>query len=200
MIKKLILMVLLVGTAHFAQAQNAKFATVDMNKIFEGYYKKADAEKRLKEQAESYNNERKVYVDGLKKIMDEMNVLRNEAKNQATAEKVQEEKKKAFVMKGAEYEQRMRELQEFDATRRRQLADASDRMRTGIVDDIRKVVNDKSKKEGYTMVFEISGSTANGAPTVLYSMTSMDISDDISKTLNANKPPASATPAPAKKP
>lgn len=194
MMRTLLVVITMSAMTVFAQAQTAKFATIDMNKIFEAYYKKSDAEKRLKEQAESYNNERKVYIDGLKKIMDEMNSLRAEAQNKAVAEKVQEEKKKAFLMKGAEYEQRGRELQEFDQTRRRQLADASDRMRTGIVEDITKVVSDMAKKENYTMVFEVSGSTANGAPAVLYSVSSLDISDAVIRALNANRPPASKKP------
>ncbi|MDX2227949.1 MAG: OmpH family outer membrane protein [Verrucomicrobiae bacterium] len=194
------ILVILFAVALFPMAataqQNIKLGTIDLNRIFESYYKKQDAEKRIKEQTETYNNERKIYLDGVKKIMDEMNKLRAEAGNQSYSKDVQDEKKKAFMLKGAEYEQRMRDLQEFDGSRRRQIADAMQRMRDNLLEEIMKVVNDKAKAEGYTMIFDRSGKTANGAPAVPYAVDAIDMSEGVIKALNAT---ASSKPEKAEK-
>ena len=60
-------------------------------------------------------------------------------------------------------------------------------MRAGIVDEIRKLVDEKVKNDQYDLVLDKSGMSANGVEIVLYSKDSADFSDDIIKALNAKK-------------
>lgn len=161
---------------------------MDIKKIFESYYKKEQAEKEFKNSVASYTNERKVYIDGLKKITEELNKLQNDAQNQAIDKKTQDEKKKAFGTKFSEYQMKQKELDEFDRTRKVQLADSEKRILTSLLEDIKKVIAEKGKAEGYTMIVDRSGVTAIGAPAVPFMQDNLDITDAIIKTLNASKP------------
>ena len=51
-------------------------------------------------------------------------------------------------------------------------------------DTINKIASDA----GYMMVFDKSGMTANGMPSILFSQNAMDVTDDVLKVLNRNAP------------
>jgi Skp family chaperone for outer membrane proteins len=62
------------------------------------------------------------------------------------------------------------------------------RMRQGILKEIKDVILKESRDSGYAMVLDKSGNTANGEPAVIYSQEALDITEDILKILNKNKP------------
>ena len=185
-----------IGFATPAKAQ-LKIGTVDVQKVFNAYYKTKDANDKLKEAEKAYKDELDSRMDSYKKTFDAINKLNDEINKPdlsgaAKDQKSQERDSKINEAKGLE-----KEIGEFRQTREKQLQDQFRRMRDGIVEEIMRVVNDQVKAQNYDLVLDKSGASANNAVgVVLYSRDSYDFSDPVISKLNANQPtstPAAAT-------
>ena len=66
-------------------------------------------------------------------------------------------------------------IRRFDESRRKQLDEQSRRMRKGIVEEIRKVINDYAVKKGYHAVVDSSGQSFNAVELILYTDPKVDI-------------------------
>ena len=58
-----------------------------------------------------------------------------------------------------EWQTMMRELQQYQAEKEKQLADQTLRIRNGIVEEILKVVTEKTQAENFDLVFDTSGNS-----------------------------------------
>ena len=171
-----------------AQVQSGRLKTVDLNKVFNEYYKTPVASQKLKDTAEQYNKEHEDMLAQYRKQVDELNKLREEQdKTEYTAE-VRDQKKKAFQEKLAETQKTQHDIEEFRNSHKQILDQQTQRMRQGILKEINDVVSKEARDAGYAFVFDKSGNTLNGVPTLVYSQESVDITDDIIKVLNKNKP------------
>lgn len=178
-------------SASAASAQ-LKVGTVDMTKIFASYYKTKDAEQRIGEAQATAKKEFEERMNSQKKVIDEINKLQEEARNPALSADAKGQKERARDEKINEARNLEREIQEFRVTRERQLNEQAVRMRAGIVEEIRKVVDDIVKARGYDLVIDVSGKSLNGVPSILYSKPDYDFSQEIIDTLNKSKPAAAA--------
>src|SRR5262249_13145340 len=100
-----------------------------------------------------------------------------------------------------------REINEFRQTREKQLQEQAVRMRDGIVKEISDVVMAKVKTSNMDLVFDTSGVSLNGVPTIMFANPQMDFTNEIVAQLNkpgANPPPPpppkGSPAAPPKKP
>jgi outer membrane protein len=178
-------------SATTASAQNLKIGTVDMKKVFESYYKTKDAEAKINEARNSAKKELEDRMDVAKKVLEEVKKLDEEI---------------ASELQGMD-----REIREFQQNREKQLQEQSVRMRSGIVEEINKVVDAKVKSEQFDLVLDKSGPSLNGVPVVLFSRDTYEFTPEVITALNKNKssdtsatdapakPAAPATPAPKKK-
>ncbi len=188
------------GASAHAQSM-VKVGTVDMKKVFEGYYKTKDAEQRINEARNSAKKELEERMESYQKGAGEVQKLNTEIGNDALSREAKETKSKARDEKISELKNMEREINEFRATREKQLQEQSGRMRQGIVDDITKVVNDKVKAENFDLVFDKSGMSLNGVAVVMNAKDGYDFTDSVVTILNKTKgsEPAAAAPAPAPK-
>lgn len=190
-----------------AHAQNLKIGTVDMKKVFESYFKTKDAEAKINEARNNAKKELEDRLDIQKKAMDDVQKMNQEIENPALSKEAKEGKTKTRDERIAELRTMDRENNEFRANREKQLQEQSVRMRSGIVEEINKVVEAKVKADNYDLVLDKSGPSLNGVPIVLYSRESWEFTNDVITALNKNKgkdtsetAPAAAKPeAPAKK-
>jgi outer membrane protein len=193
-----------------ATAQSmVKIGTVDMKKIFESYYKTKDAEQRINEARNAAKKELEERMESYQKGLAEAKKLNEEIENPALSNDAKAKKSKERDDKVGELKNMEREITEFRTTREKQLQEQSGRMRSGIVDEINKIVNDKVKAENYDMVFDKSGMSLNGVSVVMYAKESFDFTEAVVTALNKNKgsdpaptaaAPEKATPAAAPKP
>jgi outer membrane protein len=178
-----------------------RIGTIDMQKIFSAYYKTREAETKLQEAQKSARDELDQRMDSYKKNLDSINKLNEEINKPDLSgaskdQKAQERDSKIAEAKGLE-----KEINEFRSTREKQLQEQMARMRQGIVEEIMRVVNEQVKNQNYDMVFDKSGQSLNsGVPVLVYSRDNFDFSESIITRLNANRPPAAASPAAAQKP
>jgi len=183
------------ATTSVAQAET-KIGYVDMNKIFASYYKTEQAKKRIEEAQGAAQKELQDHVDIFNKNRDAVLKLNDELNKPELSKEAKEKKAKERDDKVEDSKRQEKEIMELRSARLKNLQEQANRMRAGIVEEIRALVNDKVKSDQYDLVLDKSGLSSNGIEVVLFSKGANDFSDDIIKTLNASKPKDTAA-APA---
>ena len=172
-------LVLLTATAISSSAQT-KIATVDMKKIFTGYWKKKTAEAALDTRKAELRRDIKDMADGLEKDQADYKKLLEQASDPAISADERDKRKQAAASKAKDINSRKVALEQYQRQAETQLADQSQRMSANIVAEIQKAVADKAKAGGYTLVFN-SGTVE----VVVFADASTDISDSVLAQLNA---------------
>jgi len=171
-----------------AQGQAGRTVTVDLNKVFNEYYKTPIASAKLKDTAEQYNKEHEEMLAQYRKQVDELSKLREEQDKTEYSQEVRDQKKKAFQEKLAETQKTQKDIEEFRNSHRQILDQQTQRMRQGILKEINEIIVKEARDAGYAFVFDKSGNSFNQVPVIVYSPDAADITDEIVKILNKNKP------------
>jgi Skp family chaperone for outer membrane proteins len=176
-----------------AFAQN-KVATVDMRKLFSGYYKTKIAENILDGKKNDLRKELKDMADGLDQAQADYKQLLEQANDQAISAEERSRRNQAAADKLKEINNSKAALEQFNRQAESTVADQSQRMSANLVTDIQKAVADKAKAGGYTLVLNSASADA-----VVYSSSDNDLTDAVLKQLNAGAPidvsaPATTTP------
>jgi outer membrane protein len=174
--------VVLVAMAFSAAAQT-KVATVDMKKIFNGYYKTKLANTSLESRKTELRKEMKDMSDGLEKAQDDYKQLLDEVNDQAISNDERDKRKLAATSKAKEISTTKTTLEQFQRQAEAQLADESQRMSGNLVTEIQKAVADKAKIGGYSVVLNSSFTEA-----FVYVSPDNDITDSVLAQLNAGAP------------
>jgi outer membrane protein len=196
--KKLFLVTLLAAAALplGAFAQGMKVGTIDMNRAFKEYNKTKDAEKKINDAKDAAKKEYDDRADAYKKALDEINKLNQQLEAPALSADAKTQKAKDRDEKIASIKNMEREINDFRQTREKQLQEQAVRMRDGIVKEITDVVLDRVKNANMDLVFDTSGVSLNGVPTVMYARGDMDFTNDIITQLNKSAAKTSSSPAP----
>ncbi|MCX7915517.1 MAG: OmpH family outer membrane protein [Verrucomicrobiae bacterium] len=173
-----------------------RIVTVDLNRVFNEFYKTPIASAKLKETADSYNKEHEQMLAEYRRQVDDLNKLREEQDKPEYSEEMREQKRRALQEKLAETQKTQREIEEFRRTHQKLLEDQTQRMRQNILKEITEAIRKEALDAGYAMVLDKSGNTLNGVPSVVFALDSVDIPEDILKILNRNQPKPTETPKP----
>ncbi len=183
----LIIACLLLGTPS-SHAQQLKIGTLDMNRVFNEYYKTKDAQAQLGVVRDASKKEMDERVANLKQAMAAIDKLSQEIDRPELSKATKLAKTKERDDKVNEARMLDRDITEFRSMKERQLQDQFGRMRADIIKDIMSAVTDRVKSAGYDFVFDKSGLSLGQVPVVLYSRDDMDFSADIINILNKNAP------------
>jgi len=143
--------VLLIATVASASAQT-KLATVDMKKLFNGYYKTKLAQTSLENRKTELRKEIKDMADGLDKAQTDYKQLLDQASDPAISDAERAKRKQAAADKAKEINTSRGALDQFQRQAEAQLGDQSQRMSANLVGEIQKAVADKAKAGGYSVV------------------------------------------------
>lgn len=180
--------VLLAGWTVTADAQTKQeIAFVDMERVFGEFYKTAQADARLKEQAAAVNEERTAKLQELKAIQAELEAAVMEARDDALSEEAQRRRLRVAEEKQMELKELELEIRSFDKTRRDELESQGRRMRGRIVEEIQEVIDQMAEQRGLFAVVDRSGMSMNQVPVFLYVNAEIDLTDEIVATLNEGR-------------
>jgi outer membrane protein len=187
-------LVLFSNNSHAQQpVAQLKIASVDMSKVFAEYYKTKKANSELATTASGYEKELKDRAGELQRLEEEGKKLKEESENPAFTDEKRAEKRKVFDTKRSEFRLLAEQLQNLRTDRQRELKDREGKVRNSLVDEISKVIQDKAKKEGFSLVLDKTGLTFSGVPSVIYVQESMDITGEVIRILNASAPAATTS-------
>ena len=173
-----------------AQAQS-KLAVVDLGKVFKEYYRTKQADDSLKLRAADFEKVGKGMQDDFKKSQDELKGMQEAVNDQAVSQDERDKRKKEVEKKTVALQELYTSLQTFDRNARTTLADQQKRLRDSVLRDIRGVVEERAKAQGYSMVLDTSSQIPDQTPVVIYSSLvggGDDLTDPVIKQLNATAP------------
>jgi len=182
------------STALLAQPA-VKLVVVDMAKVYDGYYKSEmeiaklrSAEQKAQEQVEELNKQGQVLVDEYKELLEQAKntVLTAEARAKADGE---------AQKKMQDIQRKQGEVQTFTTNTQRSLQQRMKVQRDLLLEEISKVVVDLSKRKGATLVLDKSGPSLIGIPNLVYADASYEITDEVLKEVNKDRPAAVVAPA-----
>ena len=181
----LVLFVLaLIGTSLNAQS---KVATIDLQKVIQAFYKTKDADAKLAEAQKSYQDELNARMESYRKAVDAVNQANQDLNNaNHPNERTRLTQSRDAQLNSARTLEQ--EITDFRGAREKELQNERTIMRSNLVDEIRAIVNDQIRSEGYQLVLDSSGQGGNtGSPVVFFAQGGMDISDLVIEKLNANQ-------------
>lgn len=172
---------LMIGLAA-AHGQSAKIVGIDFQKLFNSYWKTAQATNKLQVQFNDIERERNAIRQQFKKAEDEYKTLQESANDQAISAEQRDKRKKLAEEKLGELRQIEAAFQQFNQNAEVNYRETQDRMVRNIVKELRESVNAKAKGANYSLVVNLS------VDAILYSSME-DITDAMIKDINAKAPP-----------
>lgn len=183
-----------------ASAQPAvKLLVVDMAKLYDGHYKTIEQNAKIQaddakaqEEVDKMNKEGNSLVEEYKSLNDQSNnpTLTTEAKSKAQAEA--QKKLEAIQTK-------QREVQGFIQNTRNSLGQRLNTFRSLMLEEISKLATEVAKRKGGTVLLDKAGPTGIGISNLIYADAGFDITEDVLKEINKDRP-ANAPTAPAAAP
>ena len=171
-----------------ATAAEQKIATIDLRKVFDGYWRTKQADSNLKEQAAELEKESKAMIDQLRKNEEQYRKLVESANDQALAQGERDKRKKEAENALLGLREMETKIRQYDATAKTTLGEKQRRMRDNILQEIRDTVKARVKNGGYTLVLDTAAETVNGTPIILFNAGTDYITDAVLSNLNINAP------------
>lgn len=177
------------GTAPLAQAQGEKerIVFVDMNKVFDDFYKTKLAQDNLKDQEAEFKEELQKQVDEFKALQDKFKKVREESEDRVLNEDARNARRAEAEEMLVELREMESKIRRFEETKRRQVADTMKRVRDNLVVEIKKTLADYAKSQGFLAVLDASGDNMNGVPNILFFDETRDITSALLDLLNSGK-------------
>jgi outer membrane protein len=185
-------------SAAIAHAQPApKLLVVDMAKLYDSHYKTEDQNSKLRtdeqkaqEEIENMNKDGNVLVDEYKTLSDQSNnpalTADAKAKSQVEAQKKLEE-----------IQRKKNEISTFAQNTQRSLQQRLQTFRSLMLEEISKTATEVAKRKGATLLLDKAGPTLIGVSNVIYADTAYEITDEVMKEINKDRPAVSAVAVPA---
>ena len=180
-----------------AQAQPApKILTIRLDKVFDGHYRTEEQtaklridEQKAREELEKLNKEGNDLVEQYKNLVDQSNnpAATAEAKTKAQAE---------AQRKIEDIQKKQNEVGSFQQNAQRSLQQRMQTFRNVLLEEISKIASDIAKQKGANFLLDVSGPSLIGVSNVVYSDSSYDITDEVLKAVNKDRPAGSVS-APA---
>ncbi len=200
-VKSLLVLAAFGASALLGQAQaTTKILVVDMAKLLDGHYKTQEQYEKLRgdgtkaqEELDRLNKEGNVLVEQYKELVEQSN---NPAASVEAKAKVQTDAQK----KMEEIERKTNEVRTFEQNTQRSLQGRIRTFRDLMFEEIGKIATDVAKRKGAGLLLDKSGPSLLGIPGVVYSDSALDITDEVMKEINKDRPAAGATAATATTP
>ncbi|NBD38132.1 MAG: hypothetical protein GVY10_06150 [Verrucomicrobia bacterium] len=163
--------------------------TVSMQKLFDGYYKSAEANESLQSIREQAQAEAEEKQQQLQTMAEEVRGMQEELENPVLSDDSKAQKEQEIQQKVQEVRQKQQEFQQWQQRTMNELQARNQEVRQDLIDEIIKVVNDIALKDhNADLVFDTSDILGSGVPTVLYADSDLDITDAIMVKLNEDAP------------
>lgn len=178
-------------TAAAAQDRKLSIATVDMQDLFKQYYRTNEAQKQINvEQAliQKANNER---LTRIREIDERLSTKRKQLEDPSINDSKKQSLYKEFQMEQQEGVALDRERREYVERRKQALNEKMVQRMKGILEEIRKLVEEQAKADNYDYVFDKSGLSTSQVPFLLYTKDATDITASLLKNLNKDAPAGS---------
>jgi outer membrane protein len=165
-------------------AAKLKVAVVNMDKIFQSYYKTKQTDAVLKQKQGIYQAWSKKLGESRLKLEQEFKILRDAAQNIAFSSTERENKRLAAQKKYQEFKEKEAELQQYIQQKTREYKALVAKMHKKLLVEIYKQISAYAVLKGYDFIYDKSGKSLNTIPFIIYNSPQHDISEEILRKLN----------------
>jgi len=174
---------LLAGAAGAAE----QIAFVDLERLFNEFYKTQLAKSKMDVQKNDIEAERQIMISEMTQISEEVDVLKKEARDITLSQEIRDEKRILFEERVLELRDKQKEIEAYVARRQQQIQAQVTRMSQSIMDEIRQVVVEYAQQAGLQAVIDRSQRQA-AVGVFVYVRPDIDISQEILIMLNSKRP------------
>ena len=196
-----VLTVILLALLSVPALAQSKIGTVDLRKLFDGYWKTKQAQAALNDRKTQLDKDDKGMRDDLKKGSDDYQKLLEQANDQAISADERDRRKATAADKLKALQDNKNAIDTFERQAQVTLSEQGQRMRENILTEIKAAVSSQAKIAGYALVIDAAAETANATTAVIYTNGENDLTDAVLKQLNAGAPistlPTPVAPSPA---
>jgi outer membrane protein len=178
------------------QAQ-PKIATINLQKVFDNYYKTRQADANLKERAADLDKVQKGMLEEYQTANEQFKKLRSSVDDPAISQAEREKRQTQAKTKLEEIQELEAQIQKFRNQAQSQLQEQQRRLRDNLLRQIQEIINTKAKTAGYTLVIDTASEAISNTPIILYSDGSNDITDQVLTQLNQDAPEDLPSPDPS---
>ena len=157
---------------------------IDMERVFQGYYKTARDDAAFKTQKEAYEQEAKRIAEEIELIKAKRDEHRDASLNIALSDDVRKQHRQKVEESDGLYQEKKRELQTFLKKIDKELQGKYLELRQGIVDEISTFVRSYAEREGLKAVIDTSGMSRNMIPVIVYFEPASDLTEIVLTELN----------------
>ena len=172
----------LLGSLAFLHAGGIAF--VNMEDIFQGYYKTGRSDAAFKKQKELFSDHAKDLAAEIDVIKQQRGTMQEKSLNIALSDDVRAKNRAGAEEKNGMYQEKKQELKGFVMKTDKELQKKYLELRSSIVKEISEFLKGYGKEKGYDMVIDASGLTRNFIPVVVYYPESQDITKAVLAELN----------------
>ena len=197
-LKSLVAIAALAGFSLVAQAQpTAKIMVVDMAKLYDTHYKTLEYNAKIQADDQKAQEEvGRMNKEG-QALVDEYKALAEQASNNPALSAEAKQQKQADAQKKLEaINTKQQEVQQFIGQTRQSLQQRLQTFRSVMLEDISKTATEIAKRKGATLLLDKAGPSLIGISNIIYADAGYDITDEVAKELNKDRP-ANAPTAPA---
>jgi outer membrane protein len=195
MMQKFVPGLLLLGFLGLSAHAQVRVATVDLQKVFDKYWRTERMTAGLKDRVADLEKTHKEMLEDWKKAKEDYDKLLQDANNQAVSSQERDRRKKAAEEKLKDIKVAEDNITQFERQAAVTINEQKSRMRKNLLEEIKRTVESKAKAGGYALVLD-SGAQTYAAdpsgpfytPTILYSSDTIDLTDAVISQLNAGAP------------
>jgi Skp family chaperone for outer membrane proteins len=175
-------------TGSLVDAGETRIAVVNGSRLLKDYFKTEMADTHIQQQLDDFSAERDKLLKDHKKLKQDFEALRAETQNKALTDEARDKKREQAEAKLAEVIEYESSIRDKAAMRKKQIEGEGRKIHAELARAIKDAVKICAEKGGYMLVLEEGGLLSNGLEPVLYAESKMDITSDVLKLLNADKP------------
>lgn len=164
-----------------------KIVFIDLEKVFNGFYKTQLAKSKVEVQQQDIEAEKKGMVDEMTAMTTEVDALKKEARDTTLTDEIRDSKRILYEEKLLKLRDKQKEIEDFITRRQQQIQLQVTRMSQTIMDEIRQTVVEYAKAEGFMAVVDNSARRA-AIGVFVYTHPDAEITDTILKELNSKRP------------
>jgi outer membrane protein len=168
-----------------AHADNPiRVITVDMTYLYENYHRTQEAQARFQSSIERAQRETQKLMEEGNEMVERYQEIIEQTNNPALSDAARQEAQQEAQEMVEAIREKERELQQFQNNTRRSLEQRQRNHRELMLDEIKEVVMAEASERSATLVFDTSGATLIGVPTLIYADSSYDITDVVLEEIN----------------
>ena len=187
--QKLIFFLLIsLGLTLSVQAARVRIGTIDMNELYNGYYKTQEAQAKFQVSVKNAQDQIQAMRDRGKSLLEDIQKLAEEESDASLSLERRESARRQINQKQQTIQKMDNDLKQFVRDSQRAINESRKSYNSLLLDEIETAVIKVVKKKRITLVFDTSGLNSNTIPSIYYADDDWDITSDVLKVLNVDAP------------